>query len=297
VIAPREIDVDLGTHRARVLEWGEAGAPLVVALHGFPDTAWTWRHLGPHLAERGFRVAAPFLRGYAPSDVPADSTFTVSALMADAAALHEALGGDERAALVGHDWGAITTNGLGAHPASPFARIVSMAVPPFPAMNPRREILGTWLRTMLRQPRNSWYIALNQVPGVSERRFEALTRKLWADWSPGYDAADDLAHLRDAVPDRDHARAVVSYYRAFLRPGRGARAYATWAETWTGMPTVPTMYLHGAQDGCLDPRFFDIATASFPPHVQGHVVPGAGHFLQLEQPQAVNELVAEFLLA
>ena len=70
-----------------------------------PDTAWTWRHLGPYLAERGHRVVAPFLRGYAPSGL-ADS-YHVGALMADAVALHAELGGDERTVLVGHDWGCL----------------------------------------------------------------------------------------------------------------------------------------------------------------------------------------------
>ncbi len=205
------------------------------------------------------------------------------------------LGGDDRAVLIGHDWGAITTNGLGAHPRSPFSRIVSMAVPPLPAMNPRRDGIGTWLGAVVRQPLKSWYIALNQVPGVSERRFEPLVRKLWADWSPGYDASTDLTHLLASVPDVDHARATVSYYRSMVRPGRGAAAYAQWAETWTGMPTVPTLYLHGDQDGCLDRRFYEVAQAGFPANVRGELVTGAGHFLQLERPQQVNALVADFL--
>ena len=85
----------------------------MVALHGFPDTAWTWRHLGPHLAARGHRVVAPFLRGYAPSGAADRRRYHVGALMADAVALHDALGGDDRAVLVGHDWGAIAANALG----------------------------------------------------------------------------------------------------------------------------------------------------------------------------------------
>ena len=75
---PRVVEVPLPTYSARVLEWGEPDAPLVVALHGFPDTAWTWRYLGPYLAERGYRVAAPFLRGYGPSS-PLDAGCSVTA--------------------------------------------------------------------------------------------------------------------------------------------------------------------------------------------------------------------------
>ncbi len=292
---PRVVEVPLPTYAARVLEWGDADAPLVVALHGFPDTAWTWRHLGPYLAERGYRVAAPFLRGYGPSSVPSDDTYTVGSLMADAVALHGALGGDERSMLVGHDWGAIAANGLGAHPESPFRRIVSMAVPPLPAMTPSREWVGEWLGAVLRQPRNSWYIAFNQVPGLAERHFERLVTKLWSDWSPGYDASDDLSFLLSSVPDRTHARAVVSYYRAFLRPGRGAQAYAQWHRTFADAPVVPTLFLQGDQDGCLDRRFFTGAERLLTGPSRAVLVPGAGHFLQVEQADVVNDHVVSFL--
>src|SRR3954447_4475484 len=73
----------------------EAGSgPLALCLHGFPDSAWTWRFLLPVLADAGFHAVAPFLRGYAPTQVPADGAYETGALVADAVALHEALGGD-----------------------------------------------------------------------------------------------------------------------------------------------------------------------------------------------------------
>ena len=295
---PRVVEVPLPTYTARVLLWGatsDESAPLVVALHGFPDTAWTWRHLGPYLAERGFRVAAPFLRGYGPSSVPSDDTYTVGALMADAVAIHGALGGDERSMLVGHDWGAIATSGLGAHPDSPFSRVVTLAVPPLPALSPSREDVGQWLGAVVRQPRNSWYIAFNQVPGLAERHFDRLVAKLWRDWSPGYDATDDLSFLLSSVPDRTHARAVLSYYRAFLRPGRGAKAYAGWHRTFADAPIVPTLFLQGEADGCLDRRFFAGAERALTGRSRAILVPGTGHFLQVEQPDVVNAHIADFL--
>src|SRR5215813_8273648 len=97
------------TVRANGLEFGllEAGSgPLALCLHGFPDTARTWRHLLPVLAGAGFRAVAPFMRGYAPTAVPTDGGYGVGALAADAVALHEALGGGREAVLIGHDWGA-----------------------------------------------------------------------------------------------------------------------------------------------------------------------------------------------
>src|SRR3954470_4911931 len=138
---PRVHDISLPTHRVGLLEWGPSDGRLVVALHGFPDTAWTWRRVAPLLAERGLRVVAPSMRGYAPSGIPADGDYSVRALVGDALGLHGALGGAAESVLLGHDWGAITPNAIAADPASPYARHVSLSVPPFSAMNPTRS---TW---------------------------------------------------------------------------------------------------------------------------------------------------------
>ena len=83
--------------------------PLALCLHGFPDSAHTWRHLLPMLAEAGFRAVAPFMRGYAPSSVPPDGRYQTGVLAADALALHDALGAEQQAVIIGHDWGAVAT--------------------------------------------------------------------------------------------------------------------------------------------------------------------------------------------
>src|SRR5215471_8093291 len=97
------------TVRANDLEFGilEVGSgPLALCLHGFPDCAHTWLHLLPALADAGFHAVAPFMRGYSPTGIPADGAYQIGALAADATALHEKLGGDADAVLIGHDWGA-----------------------------------------------------------------------------------------------------------------------------------------------------------------------------------------------
>src|SRR5215831_12141247 len=118
---------------ANDLEFGvlEAGAgPLALCLHGFPDTAHTWKFLLPALAEAGFHAVAPFMRGYAPTGIPADGAYQVGALVADAVALHEVLGGDEDAVLIGHDWGAEAAYGAAAFAPGRWRRLVTLAVPP-----------------------------------------------------------------------------------------------------------------------------------------------------------------------
>ncbi len=94
--------------RFHYLKTGEG--PLALCLHGFPDSPWTYRYLLPELAEAGYRAVAPFNRGFAPTEVPADRHCVhTSTMVADAVALHEALGGD--AVLIAHDWGAVAAWG------------------------------------------------------------------------------------------------------------------------------------------------------------------------------------------
>ncbi len=199
---PPSISIELDHLTLQALTWGRPRGPLAVLLHGFPDSAHTWRHLGPVLANRGWRVVAPFTRGYAPSDIPADGRCDVGALMDDAVGVHAALEGDDRAVLVGHDWGAMTADTLAAHRDCPFGRIVAMAVPPVAALPPRETAPH-----LPGQLRRSWYIAFNQLPVLPERSLDRLVPKLWRDWSPGYDAIVDVARALEALSDPAHRRA------------------------------------------------------------------------------------------
>jgi len=289
---------DLGPVTLTSLVWGDLDdrvRPLAVLLHGFPDTAHTWRHLGPAIAGAGYRVLAPVTRGYAPSGLPLDGSYHVPALMHDALALHRVHGGDDRAVLVGHDWGAITANGIAASPANPFGTIVSLSVPPLSVMNPRRDDLARWLRILPRQAGLSWYTLFNQLPRLPEQRFDALVAHLWRRWSPGHDATEDLAHLAAAVPDEARKAAAIGYYRAQRRPRQTPARYQSLAHDWTREPRVPLLYLHGADDGCLDVRWAGRIGDRLPAGSRVAVIDGAGHFLQLERPDVVNARILDHL--
>jgi pimeloyl-ACP methyl ester carboxylesterase len=271
------------------LRAGPDDGPLALCLHGFPDSAWTWRHLAPELAAAGFRVVAPFLRGYAPTAVPGDGRYQSGALAADAIALHEVLGGDESAVIVGHDWGALATYGAASGEPGRWRRVVTAAVPP--AMGPE-------LFLPYDQVKRSFYMFVFQHPlaelivGGDDLRF---IDRLWADWSPGYDAAEDLALLKPSLRDPANLTAAISYYRATLGTLPQDPALADLQAGTSAAPPQPTLYLHGMDDGALGVDLTAGAAEVLSPGSRVELVPHSGHFLHLERPEAVNPLVVEFL--
>jgi pimeloyl-ACP methyl ester carboxylesterase len=287
VSRPERVTVEASGVGFTALAWGPADGPLALCLHGYPDTARTWRHLGPALAERGFRVVAPYMRGYAPTGLAPDGCYQVGALARDAAHLHQALGGDERAVLVGHDWGAAATYVAGADPQPRFRRLVTMAVPPNRAL-----LAPASPGVVVRQLRMSWYMFFNLLPRLSEESLERLIPRLWAAWSPGYDAREDVADVLKAVRDPVSRNAALRYYRATLLPWTRSREYAAEEARGFDVPDVPLLYLHGEDDGCIQAEIARGSERVLPPHSRVEIVPGAGHFLHLERPAEVNGRIA-----
>lgn len=289
------VDLERGTVDANgvdfsLLSTGPVDGPLALCLHGFPDTAWTWRFLLPRLAEAGFRAVAPFMRGYAPSSIPDGGGYQVGHLAMDANALHEALGGDGRAVLVGHDWGAVATYPAVGHQPERWARAVTMAVPPPPAA------AAAFLR--YEQLKRSFYMFFFQSPFaemvVAMDDF-AFVGRLWADWSPGYDAAEDLQHVRESLGRPEHLAAALGYYRENFGPGQRDAAAAEVASAGGVPPKRPLLYLHGRDDGCFGVEAAEAAVAMLTAPSAVHIVEGAGHFLHLEKPDEVGEQVLAFL--
>lgn len=283
-----------GRASANDVEFGylEAGnGPLALCLHGFPDSAWTWRHLLPALADAGYRAVAPFMRGYAPTAVPADGRFQTAALGLDACALHAALDGDGDAVIIGHDWGAMATYIAANHEPERWRRVITMAVPPAGAV-------ASGFLTYA-QLKRSWYMFFFQhgladvVVGMNDLAF---IDGLWADWSPRYDAVDDLPHVKDALREPANLAAALGYYRATLGSVGVDPALDPVQAKGSEVTAQPTLYLHGRDDGCMGIEVAETARGFLTsPGSRMEVVDNAGHFLQLEQPDIVNRLVVDFI--
>jgi pimeloyl-ACP methyl ester carboxylesterase len=264
------------------LAWGDAAAPPLLWLHGFPDHPPTAAPFLSLLA-RTRRVIAPWLRGYAPSTLA--GPYDLETLAADAAALLERLAGAGKPAdLVGHDWGAAITYRVCAIAPERVRRAVTLAVPH----------LLTFLRALRRpaQLRRSWYMLLFQAPGaerIVRARHLALIDRLWRAWSPRLSLDEERraelhACLEASLP------APIEYYRALVRPLAGFRARVA-DSAWP--IATPLLQLHGAEDGCVLPSREDDERYFL--HREREIVPETGHFLHLEQPAAIAARVAAWL--
>jgi pimeloyl-ACP methyl ester carboxylesterase len=199
------------------------------------------------------------------------------------------------AVLIGHDWGAICSYGATVHRPDRFQRLVAMSVP-------HGATLGLRLFTDPAQLKRSWYIFFFQLPlaemGVTANDF-AVIDKLWRDWSPGYEPPPGyLAALKETLASPGVLEAAIGYYRALINPLKQDSRLAAVQSNATAFVPVPTLYLHGEDDGCIGADLVDPEALKqlFPAGIEIGMVPGSGHFLHLEDP-AVNRRIVEFVSA
>ncbi|PKM11398.1 MAG: alpha/beta hydrolase [Gammaproteobacteria bacterium HGW-Gammaproteobacteria-3] len=274
------------------LELGEG--PLALCLHGFPDSPWSYRYLLPELAKAGYRTVAPFMRGYAPTEAPTDGHYGTDSLAADVAALHGALGGDSRAVLIAHDWGAVAAYGGAALEPRRWRRCVIMSVPPLAVFE---QIAFGY--DQIKRSFYFWFFQMHVAATTVAADDFAFLDGIWADWSPGYDAGEDLPRVKECLRAPAHLDAALGYYRALFDPARFglpsgmAEQHAVW-----GRPLPqPTLYLHGDQDGCigLDAKTANTIEAFLGPGSTVERIEGVGHFMLVEQPEAINGRILRFL--
>jgi pimeloyl-ACP methyl ester carboxylesterase len=298
------------------VEAGESGAPLVVLAHGFPELAYSWRHQIPALAAAGYHVLAPDQRGYGRSTRPADiAAYNVADLSADLIGLLDDVGADQ-AVFIGHDWGAQVVWGSAQLHPDRVAAVVGMSVPPVP----RAQVPPTQaFRAIFGD--NFFYMLYFQQPGVADAELDAdpgktLRRVIFGQAAPG-DQAAAMRMLRpgpegliERIPEPDGLPSWISadeldhYVAEFSRTGftGGLNWYRNMDRNWeiqgnltSAAITVPAMFIGGTDDlvlGFMRPdRAKEVITGPY----REVLIEGAGHWLQQERPDRVNELLLEFL--
>jgi pimeloyl-ACP methyl ester carboxylesterase len=248
----------------------------VVLLHGFPDTGRLWHNQVPALVEAGLRVIVPDQRGYGRSDKPAEvEAYNLLFLAGDVIAVLDDLG-LERAAVVGHDWGAAVAWGIASIAAERVERMVALSVGHPSAF----RLAG------IPQQEKSWYMLLFQFPGIAERW---LSENGWAnfrEWSRHPDLDGVIADLEA----NESLTPGLNWYRANVPP-----------DVWVGPPMelpavqAPAMGVWSSGDFALLESQMTGSATFCAGDFRYERIEGPGHWMQLEAPDEVNRLLVGFL--
>jgi epoxide hydrolase 4 len=258
--------------------------PLLLLLHGFPEFWYSWRHQIPVLAAQGYRVVAPDLRGYNDTEKPRRG-YDIPTLLRDIAGLIHGLG-EEQAIIVGHDWGGVLAWQFAIDYPQMTTRLIVMNAP-----HP-----GAMLREMRTrsQRRKSWYIFFFQLPWLPEyvllrKNANEIGRMLRgaALQKEAFPRSETIKY-QQAMSKPGAIRAALSYYRQLIR--RGPRAY----RGQNLQVNVPTLLIWGEHDIALGIELTH-NLEPWVPNLQIKYIPDSGHWVQQEQPEKVNQYIAEFL--
>ncbi|MEL7546646.1 MAG: alpha/beta hydrolase [Pseudomonadota bacterium] len=298
------------------LNIAEAGeGPMVLLVHGFPESWYSWRHQFAPLAEAGYHVVAPDMRGYGKSDKPQDiEAYNQVEIVNDMIGLIETLGYDE-AVVIGHDWGAPTAWSCALNQTDKVRAIGALSVP-FMPRSPVQPM--PMMREMFKD--QFFYQLYFFEPGVAEVEFEADIRTALKKFMVLAGGETDLTALPTKGPDDDMfsglpdpdtlpawlSEADLDFYTGeFTRSGmRGPLNYyrnhdLTW-ELTEGAPMYidqPAMFVAGGNDGVI--MMAGPALEAMPSFVRdlriNELIPSIGHWTQQEAPDAVNTHILNFL--
>lgn len=270
--------------RFEVAEAG-SGDRLALCLHGFPELHYSWRFQMPLLADVGYRVWAPNMRGYGGTSKPEGvRAYALDHLCADIAALIDASGAKE-VTLLAHDWGAIVAWAFAIQKIRPLVRLVIMNVPH--PMVGRREIRH-W-----RQLRRSWYIFFFQIPWLPEK---LLSRKDGEPIKKAFSnmacdqtnfSEDTLNVYAQSAMRPGSLTAMVNYYRALLQ-------HQNTIDIGDGKIDIPTLMIWGEEDSALNIKCTE-GTEDWVCDFTLHRLPGVSHWVQQEAPEKVNAILQDWL--
>ena len=267
--------VEAGGLRFGYLESGNG--PLVLLVHGFPDTAHSWNATRSALAAAGFRALAPFTRGYAPTEVPKQEAYDSDTLGRDLLALVRALGGGEPAIIVGHDWGASAAYSAAAMGPELVKFLVTIAIPHPASLTPTPSAIYA-VRHFFALGRKS---AVRWVPDNDFAYVDELMRRWSPRWNPG---PEEAAAVKATFRQPGSLDAALGYYRA-LRP---------WPpSSHKTKIRVPTACFAGDSD-LVAPAAYEKARTRFTGPYEVVQMRG-GHFMHREHPEEFNEKLLRVL--
>jgi pimeloyl-ACP methyl ester carboxylesterase len=262
----------------------QGSGPLVLLLHGFPDTPHTWDVVQPQLAAAGYRVVAPFMRGYPPTEGSRDGDYGVLSLGRDIVALIVALGA-EQAIVIGHDWGGFAAYAAANLSPQSISKLIVLAIPHPGAL---RVNVQTLIKTnhFLTFQFRPW--ALSHL----QRNHMAEINAIYRRWSPHLQVSEaDLAPVKETLSQPGALAAALGYYWSFKTDAlcRETRKIVN-AKT-----TVPTLALFGEEDGALDISSIERTHACYNAPYEVVRLPKVGHFVHREAVGEVVERVLGFI--
>lgn len=258
--------------------------PLVLCIHGFPDTAHTWSHLMPTLAEQGYRVVAPFTRGYPPTAIPADGDYSALQLGTDVADLITALG-EEQAIVIGHDWGALATYVAASLHPERIRKMVTVAIPHPRTLRASLKVMWKSRHFLTFQARRlaRWQLSRNQSAYVDD-----IVKRWSPTWAFG---PEETQHVKVAYAKPGAVDAALGYYWSFAASRSDSRVQ----KLLGNKTTVPTLCVVGADDGALELSAMSYTPRAFEGPYEYEIMAGAGHFLHREKPEEFARLVVDFV--
>ncbi len=283
--------------RLHYVTQGPEDGPLMVMLHGFPEFWYSWRHQIPAMAEAGYRVVAPDLRGYNDSDKPRGvKRYSIERLTADVMEIIRHFD-RESAVIVAHDWGGGIAWQFAIEYPQATERLIVMNAPHPAAM---AKQLGRGSRPNFRQLRRSWYMFFFQIPWLPEflllrnpGRFMEQAFRGGAVRKEAFTDADVAAYT-EAASKPGAMSAGINYYRAAFR-GNFMNPFAKAPTDEELLVTVPTLLIWGEEDQALGKELTYDLDQYFTDQFEIHYVPKTSHWVQQEQPQDCNEAMLKFL--
>jgi pimeloyl-ACP methyl ester carboxylesterase len=280
-------------------ESGNAQGFPIVLLHGFPDDAHAFDHVAPPLAKAGYRVLAPYLRGYGPTrfrDAAAPRMAEQAAIGQDLIDFADALG-LKQMALAGYDWGGRAAAIAAAlHPDRVRATVIIGGYTIQNVFGPQQPAPPEVEREFWYQ----WYFNTERGRAGLAANRRSLCKLLWQTWSPGWRFSDQEYNLTAPSFDNpDFVDVVIHSYRHRLGNAPGEERFVQTERQLAERPmiTTPSILLYGGTDPLARPAA-DITPAEravFPALMARRVIPGAGHFLPREKPETVSSALLELL--